>query len=400
MVNKDLLKQWNKKFGDGTAVIGVTSVEERGSFSLGSPALDFMLYNSLPTKGFVEFSGVEHSGKTTASFLAAADFIKKEKAKLEQDSNYEVKNILFVDAECTADPFWAKQSTGYDMNDPIVQTVRIVAAGQSAEQFFDMCMEAIKTGEFGLIIFDSLTAIVKGQIADSSMEKMDMGGIAKPLGDFTKKAIGLLNRYNCLFIGINGITQNISGYGNPEQTPGGMTWKRMCSVRIKFKKGDLFDENDETLKSTASNPAGHIIEAYLQKSKVCRSDRKLAYVHLNYVKGIDLLWDLIDVATVIGLIDTPAQGSFRFVDPDNGEIICDEQGNEIKIRGKRNVKPYLVEHPTFAKRLYNKIYEELGKKDIPNVVSFEKMLNIDVTAELEKTYPVGIETYDNEEDEE
>lgn len=397
MVNKDLLKQWNKKFGEGTAVIGVSDIESRGTFSLGTPALDFMLYNSLPAKGFIEFSGQEHSGKTTAAFLTAADFIKKEKEKLEKDATYQVKNILFVDAECTADPFWAKQSTGYDMNDEVVQTVRIVAAGQSAEQYFDMCIDAIKTDEFGLIIFDSLTAIVKGQIADSSMEKMDMGGIAKPLGDFTKKANGLLNRYGCLFIGIMGETQNISGYGNPWQTPGGTTWKRMCSVRIKFKKGELFDENDEPLKSTASNPAGHVIEAYLQKSKVCRSDRKLAFVHLNYIKGIDLLWDLIDVATVLGLIDNSVQGSFKFVDPDTGEIISDN-GEEVKIRGKKNVKPYLLLHPAFTKRLYAKVYELLAKKDVPNVVSFEQMLNIDVSDEVEEntTTTSHINIIDNE----
>lgn len=393
---KDLLKQWNKKFGEGTANIGVENVEKRGVFSLGTPSLDFMLYNSLPQCCFIEFSGREHSGKTTAAFLVAADYIRKEKENLKQDSTYEPRAILFVDAECTADPVWAKQSTGYDMNDSVVQTVRIKAAGQSAEEFFDMVIEAIKTGEFGLVIFDSLTAIVKGQIIDASMEKMDMGGIAKPLGDFTKKTVGLLQRYHCTFIGIMGITENISGYGNPEQTPGGTTWKRMASVRIKFKKGELFDENDEPLKSTAVNPAGHIIEAYLQKSKVCRSDRKLAYVHLNYVKGIDLLWDLIDVATVVGLIDTSIQGSYRFIEPETGELLTDENGEYVKIRGKKNVKPYLIEHPAFCKKLYNKVYEISSKKDDPNVISFEKMLNIDVSDELEDDSFEESESDDNE----
>ena len=384
MVNRDLLKAWNKKFGDGAARVGVSSVEDRGVFSLGTPALDFMLYNSLPQKGFIEFSGVEGSGKTTAAFLVAADFIRKEKERKQKDKNYQTRNILFVDVESTADPAWAKISTGYDMNDPELETAYIPASGQSAEEFFDICIEAVKTGEFGLVIFDSLSFIVKNQIINESMEKMDMGGIARPLGDFTRKINGLLIRYNCVFIGINGITQNISGYGPLEQTPGGTTWKRACSVRIKFKRGDLFDENDEILKSTASNPAGHIIEAYLQKSKVCRSDRKLAYVHLNYIKGIDLVWDLVDVATVIGLIDNSVQGSFKFIDPDTNEIVKDTEGNEVKIRGKKNVKPYLLEHKDFWKRLYNKVYEISARKDDPTVKSFEEMLNIDVSNEIEE----------------
>lgn len=384
MVSKDLLKSWNKKFGEGTVQVGVENVEDRGVFSLGSPALDFMIYNSLPQSSFIEFNGLEHSGKTTAAFLVAADYIRKEKEKRSKDPSYTPRAILFMDIECTADPVWAKQSAGYDMNDEEVETVRVMAAGQSAEDFFDMVIEAVKTGEFGLVIFDSLTAIVKGQIVNESMTKMDMGGIAKPLGDFTKKAIGLLHRYNCTFIGINGITNNISGYGNPETTPGGLTWKRMCAVRIKFKKGDLFDENDDVVKSTFSNPSGHIIEAYLQKSKVCRSDRRLAYVHLNYLKGIDLLWDLVDVATVLGLIDNSTQGTFKFVDPDTGEYITDENGELVKVRGKKNVKPYLLEHPDFFKRLYDKVYEISARKEDTNVKSFEELLNIDVSDEIEE----------------
>ena len=59
MINKDLLKAWNKKFGEGTATVGVDNVEDRGTFSLGSPSLDFMLYNSLPQSGFIEFNGLE-----------------------------------------------------------------------------------------------------------------------------------------------------------------------------------------------------------------------------------------------------------------------------------------------------------------------------------------------------
>ena len=80
------------------------------------------------------------------------------------------------------------------------------------------------------------------------------------------------------------LTQNVEKkYGVPLTNVGAMGVSGMMHGYM------VFDENDEILKSTAVNPAGHIIEAYLQKSKVCRSDRKLAYVHLNYTKGIDTL---------------------------------------------------------------------------------------------------------------
>ena len=66
------------------------------------------------------------------------------------------------------------------------------------------------------------------------------------------------------------------------------------------------------------------------------------------------------------------------MDPDTGEVVCDENGNEIKIRGKKNIKPYFQEHPEQWKRLYDKVYEKLSHKDDPSIVAFEKMLDIDL----------------------
>ena len=82
-----LRKQINKKYEKAgidtslTAVaqVGVPIDKFKSTFSLGSPALDFMTYNSIPEGIFIEISGKEASGKTTLAFKIAADFIKKEK---------------------------------------------------------------------------------------------------------------------------------------------------------------------------------------------------------------------------------------------------------------------------------------------------------------------------------
>lgn len=269
------------------------------------------------------------------------------------------------------------------MNRQDVKTVYIQPTGQSAEQIFDMVIQVVKTGEVGLVIFDSLTMLVSQLINDESMEKKDMGGIAKPLGDFCKKITGILNRNKTTFIGINGITENISGYGEKEITPGGRTWKRACMVRVRFKQGDFFDENGELLKKKdAQCPAGHIIEMYVYKTKVCRWDRKLGICHLNYNKGMDILWDTLDLATRFGMIDNSVQGTFKLVDLETGETTVDEEGNPIKIRGKKNLVDYFREHIEEWKKLYDRVYEKLSVKEDSNIVSFEKLLNIDINEKL------------------
>lgn len=375
----DVLKSITKKFGNQVVRNGVPKLQTYGKLSLGSPGLDFCLYNSLIEGKMVEFSGEESSAKTTVAFLVASSYIR---AELERRPD-NPRHILFVDAECAADPEWALRATGYDMNREDVKTYYVMPTGQSAEQIFDMVIDIVKTGEIGLVIFDSLTAIVPQQIADESMEKKDMGGIAKPLGDFCKKINGLINRYHTTFIGINGLTENISGYGDKLITPGGKTWKRACMVRLRFKRGDFFDVDGNILaKKDAQSPAGHIIEMYVMKTKVCKWDRKLGRTMLSYDRGIDLISDTIDVAILLGLIDNSTQGTFKFIDPDTGEIITDESGAEVKVRGKKNVKPYLEQNPAFYKKLYNKVYELMSVKDDPNVVSFEQALMIDINNKL------------------
>lgn len=379
----DCIKEISKKFGDGIVNIGVNKAAKT-LFSLGSPSLDFCTYNSIPEGIFIEITGGEGSGKTLLSYLIAADYSKKEVLKPEEER----RHILFVDAEGTADPEWAYTATRYDMNAQDIKTIYLTPTGQSAEQIFDMVREFVQSGQIGLVIFDSLTAIAPQLTNDESFEKKDMGGLAKPLADFVKRCTGLFNKYRTTFIGINGTIMNISGYGNPETTPGGTYWKRACSLRLKVKRGTYFDEDGNDLKSSAENPAGHVIETALLKSKFCRSDRKLGRCHLHYRKGIDLLWDTIEVATFFGLIDDSTQGTFKIVDPDTGELITDENGDVIKIRGKKNVKPYFEEHPKLWKAIYEKVYEKLSIKDDPTIKSFEELLNVN----MEETFDVNFDT--------
>lgn len=374
---QDVLKDINKKFGDNVVKLGVDELTASGTLSLGSPSLDFCVYNNLIEGKMYEFNGLESSGKTTAAFLVASSYIKKE---LERNKD-NPRKILFVDVECAADPNWALEATGYDMNNKDIPTIYLAPTGQSAEEIFGMIKQIAKTGEVGLIILDSLSMLVSDKLnKDDTMQQKEMGGIAKVLGDFCKSVTGILNKYKTTLIGINGLTDNVTGYGDPLLTPGGRTWKRACMGRFRFKQGDFFDEEGNIVaKKDAQSPAGHIIEMYVMKTKICKWDRKLGMLHLNYSRGVDLLQDTIDVATFFGLIDNSTQGTFKIIDPDTGEIMLDEEGKEIKIRGKKNVKPYFEENLWLWDKLYKKVYEMLSKRDDPNIVAFEKMLNLNLS---------------------
>lgn len=368
-----IIKGLHKKYSKDVMTVGVSDLRSYGTLSLGSPSLDFCLYNSLPEKRIIEFCGAEGSGKTTLSYITAASYQRKEFERNPDNP----RKILYVDLEAGVDPQWSKLM-GYDMNDSPVQTLRFMPEDMSAENIFDTIIECIRSGEVGLVIIDSLNMLVPMQVYDESLEKKEMGGIAKVLGDFVRRVTSLLVKYNCTIIGINQVRENIGGYGNPITTSGGRGWKHGCSVRLMLKKSEFFDEDGNKVATSMESPAGYVMECAVLKTKVCKWDRKLGRAHINYTTGIDIIEDTIEVATYFNLIQNPSQGTFKLCDPITNEPILDADGNEVKIRGKKNIKPYLLEHKDLWKLLYDKVYEKLSEKESPNIIAFEKMLDVNM----------------------
>ena len=216
----DVLKNISKKYGDNVIKRGVDSLDVDGILSLGTPTFDFAVYGGIPEGRIVEFCGAEGGGKTTTAFMVAASY-QREEIKRHPDNP---RSIVLLDNEGTADPVWAKK-LGYNMDeDAEVPTIVIRPEGQSAEEIFDMALDLLKTGEVGLLIFDSIATLVPQQIADESMEKYQMGGIAKSLTRFANTAIGLLRKYKATLIAINQVREDMTGYGDVLTTPGGRSW--------------------------------------------------------------------------------------------------------------------------------------------------------------------------------
>lgn len=382
-----VLKGLQKKYGDSVVSKGAEALEVDGVLSLGSPMIDYCLYGGLPEGRIIELSGAEGSGKTTTSFLIAASYQKEELKRHPIGEEWEdnsrnihvgPRGIVFLDNEGTLDPLWANVFN-YDLREEAdVPTYLIRPEGQSAEEIFDMALDLLRTGEIGLLIFDSIATLVPAQIAEESMEKYQMGGIAKSLTRFANTALGLLRKYKATLVAINQVRENMSAYGNPITTPGGRAWKHACSSRLMFKKGEFFDEDGNKLSTSAESPAGHIVNVAVLKTKTSRWDRKVGSYRLNYVKGVDILSDTIEAAIHFGLIDNSTQGSYKIIDIATGEIKKDSNGDEIKIRGRKNVDTYFNEHLDEWKYLYDAIYEKIKEKESPFTEKYNEMYDLDI----------------------
>ena len=200
----------------------------------------------------------------------------------------------------------------------------------------------IETGEVGLIVLDSVAQLVSKQAFEEDIEKKTYGGIAMSLTKFCNIVVPLLGKYNCMCIMINQVREDLNNPYNTFITPGGRGFKHNCSVRLMFQQGDFLDVNYKHLNRGCENPAGNEVNVRIEKSKVCRSDRRLGYYTLNYLEGIDYINDMVDVLLQTGYI--VQNGSyFTLVDAETGEVLCDEDGKEIKVQGRTNLYKRLKE---------------------------------------------------------
>lgn len=356
---EQLMKDWNK---DSKALVAVQGLEREAlpRIPFSAPSMNFQTYGGLPRKRVVEFFGPESSGKTTS----ALDIVKNAQMVFEQEweqktaelkerlenaraskaskssikelemqleSLIEPLKIVYLDLENTLDTEWAKK-IGVD-----VDNIWIVRPEMnSAEEILQYVLDIFETGEVGLVVLDSLPYMVSQNLMDEELTKKAYAGISAPLTEFSRKVTPLLTRYNAIFLGINQIREDMNSQYNAYSTPGGKMWKHACAVRLKFRKGDYLDENGATLTRSARNPAGNVVESFVEKTKAFKPDRKLVSYTLSYHEGIQIEADLVDVAVEFGVIQK-AGAWFSIVDLDTGEIMADEDDEPLKFQGKANL---------------------------------------------------------------
>lgn len=356
----DLITQINKDYKEQIATVGKVRTKAP-VIPLSSLTANYSLYGGIPRGKIVEFFGEENGGKTTTALDVVANaqklFLKEyqqevnelqEKSKLtkteEQRLNY-LQNrgrgqaIVWVDCENTFDEDWAI-TLGVDVENLYFMQ----PSSQSAEQIFQNIEDMVNTGEVGLVVLDSLGVMLSQQEWDKSMEEKTYCGIAGPLTRFSKKIECACAKYNCTFIGINQMREDIVSTYNKYTTPGGKAWKHACCLRLMFRKGDYYGEQYKNLTRTVDGAFGNYVELRVEKTKVFKPDRKNGSYTLNYTNGVDQYFDLVELALKYNIIIQTGAWYSIMRDMETDEILTDAEGNIAKFNGKANLIEYIKEN--------------------------------------------------------
>lgn len=364
-----LTKDFKKKYGDMLIGFGATH-EVCDKLQGSSPRLNYCLYGGIPRDCLIEFFGEEGGGKTTTALDIAAnakqlfeteheEIVAKLKAiekptKAEKDQlDYLVKRgpkiVMFIDAENSLNKEYA-MNLGVDIDNTFI----IGPKHQFAESIFDMILESIDTDEIGLVILDSIAALISKQEFDKNVDEKTMAGISAPLTVFSRKLVQCCKRNKCTFIGINQTRDDMLNPHNRFKTTGGKAWKFFCTARIAFSKSTLLGENGEELKMSAETPAGHRIAFRVVKNKYSSPNRLSGFYTLNYTYGVDSETDLFHLCLKEGFIEQ-AGAWFSVVDRDTGELIDSSEGEPAKCQGMLK----MIDIIRTDDKIYNYLWEKL-----------------------------------------
>ncbi len=360
----EILNEVNKKHNEVIYSKGI-NLAPTARIPFTSPRANWSTYGGIPRGKLVEFFGPESSGKTTASLdiiknaqelfkeeyeeeietlnaqlsdITQKSLIDQKKKRLALLEKRGPQKVLFVDAENSLEEDWAT-NLGIDVPELYTYTPK----DEPAEGVFDVIENSVVTGEFGLIVLDSLGTLVSKNDLDKSLtEEEKIGGISKPLTRFAKRAVGYCSKSNCTFIGINQIRSDVKNPYALYRTPGGDNWKHSCMLRVMFSVLEYIDVNGNKVPGSCDNPYGHKIQMKIQKTKICRPDRKLTHFTLIYTEGVDMIGDTVNLAI------------------DDDVKLIDKTGSwysygEKKFQGERNVKEYFEDNPDEFAKLYVEI---------------------------------------------
>jgi len=229
-----------------------------------------------------EFFGPEASGK---SFLGYS--VIKEACSLGH-------KCAIIDAENSLDPLLLRQ-VGLSEDQ-----VLLVRGAPTGEANLDIAQKLMETGDFAVVLIDSVAALIPDARVEAEYSQQDMGIHARLMSKGIQKLSPVVKRTNTLLIFVNQIRFKIGGYGNPETTTGGNALLFYASYRIhvsggKSKKSRLLDESTGEIY-------GHRTKFFIEKNKRAAPYRS-AEVDLIYGIGYDAVGELLDLGVDMGVID-------------------------------------------------------------------------------------------------
>ena len=347
----DVAKQLNRDYKNDKLIIKADVVPTYERLSTGAFGFDYPLFGGLVLGRICTFAGLYHSGKTTAACVAMAALQRK----------FPNKTCVYVDMEHSLDIKFQAKMTGLDPT----RMLYFNPTTLTGEQVLDAILTFQKEEDIGMIILDSIPALLPAQALENDMEKDPgmRGTIAKPLHRFLIAMSSLVNERNNIFIMINQVRvegKTFTGapiYGEP----GGQGPQYYSSIKVRFGtrtfiKGDKVDASD------GEGASGFRLKFSITKNKCGSIARGGGFMSFSYDKGLMWMEDLLEIAYKFEFIKRLTSVTYQLVNLETGEVYKTEDGKELT--GKRkDLEEYLCTHPKFQNEFMGMLNRYISASD-------------------------------------
>jgi recombination protein RecA len=314
-----------EQFGEGSIqLIGDAPNMDVEAISTGSINLDRATgVGGVPYGRITEVFGPEGSGKTTLCQHLVANAQK------------EGKQCAYVDMEHALDLSYVER-TGVDIEK------LYISQPDTGEQALEIVEALVRSGEFGLVVVDSVAALVPHkELNDSDMGDAVMGSQARLMSQAMRKLAGVIKKTNTAVVFTNQLRQKIGVmFGNPETTPGGLALKFYAGMRIDLRRREL-------LKS-GSTVVGSRIKVRIVKNKVGPPFQNAEF-EIRFNEGISKVGELLTLGVEQKVLTK--KGSFYYY------------GEEKLGQGKEAAKMTLKSKKKLFEEVNKKVLEALDDED-------------------------------------
>lgn len=324
---KTAIDQIRERFGEGAIMsLGEAKAMNVEAISTGCLSLDLALgVGGVPKGRIIEIYGPEASGKTT---LAQHIVSEAQKAGIV---------AAFVDAEHALDPDYAKK-IGVNVNE------LLISQPDTGEQALEIVETLVRSGGVGVVVIDSVAALVPKAEIEGEMGDSHMGLQARLMSQALRKLAGIVSKSNTLVIFINQIRMKIGVFfGNPETTTGGNALKFYSSVRIEVRRSAQIKQGEKII--------GNQVKAKVVKNKVAAPFKACTF-DIMYNEGISVSGDMLDMGLEYKIINKSGN-SYSY--------------GEMKLGvGRENAKNYLKENPDLMAEMKKEVWKVHKAAEIEN----------------------------------
>jgi recombination protein RecA len=309
-----IIKQINKKFGDGT-IVSKTPIADVQFVSSGCLSLDKILGGGWARGRIHEMIGLEASGKSTLALTAVTEVQKLgEKA-------------AYIDIEHALDPKYMK-ALGVNLEE------LIITQPNAGEEALDIVEMLTRSGQVSLIVIDSVAALVPQRELENNMGDSAIGLQARLMSQAMRKLAAIAHQTNTTLLFINQIRLKIGiAYGNPEVTSGGLGLKYAASQRVDLRRKEMIKQGDKI--------TGSVTRAKIIKNKVAPPFQECTFI-IKYGEGIDVHGDVLSLALEVGLVEKKGAWYSLF-------------GQVNVAQGEQSMIQYLKDNPAIFEELKCKI---------------------------------------------